>query len=1079
MARLNIFSINNHVATRFNKPLLVEEGAIANSFLLNHQAKNVSQNHVYSTTVRFMPVAKLFNFEELPKASREEITMNSGAPEKIKDLEQMSTTLKSLFTEIQAFRNDYSHYASTEEGFERKTTIAPQTAHFLKSAFRYAIEYTKVRMKDVLREEDYSLVAEKTMVSDDGTITTEGLVFLICMFLEREQAFQFVGKVKGLKGTQYSTFIATREVLMAYCVKLPHDKFISEDRRQSLTLNMINELNRCPKTLYNVITEEGKKHFRPELDINHRQNLIDNSVNPGEAEEWDEPTYEEYITELTRRVRHTHRFPYFAMRFIDEMNAFSTLRFHFHLGKVELANYPKQLAGEEEPRRIVENVKAFGKWDEFQEKEAVMKRVDPRGAVGSFEQFAPYYSADNNKIGLSTKNRTAVIVPKSGEAGHIRNKLNQPPPEAFLSVHELPKIILLEYLQPGKAASIIMDYIHVNRHKLFDKEFIEAIKLKLPSEWDEFKKRADAKKSSAYTEGKLGYLRSRKAELDHLLSEHGLNAKQVPTRIVNYWLNIVEVDERRSFSDRVKLMRSDCKDRLKALKKHADDPKARIPKVGEMATYLAKDIVNMMVDKGKKQKITSFYYDKMQECLAFYADADKKEVFHQVLLEIGALESGGHPFLSRVMQRTPRYTAQFYEYYLQEKEKKIEIFYTTAWDKDKRKRMTTVRMPTNTSTIPYTIRRWAQEESSNLDEWLENVTKVNKKAVDLPTNLFDAHLVSLLEEKLSQAGVHHPPGLNYNQLLKIWWHQRGDTTQEFYRFEREYNIYNEKINFSPDTQPTFHAYYQEAFRKVNKAHAGTRKPVGVELEKIFKSEIAGTEKAIRKLQEEDRVMLLMIEKMLHHADGEEVKNVELGKVDQLLNETVPVKLPLNYNARGMLITDGSHPVLSRTIINRSKRKNYTELRKYRYDRRLPGLLAYHPGEEVELEWLKRQLSSYDKAKQAIFDTVFDLEKHIMQMDAGGILSLFTDDAGNPKSGNIQHKPYLKWLQNQELVTDTEEQFLSQVRNAFSHNQFPVVASVLEQSPHEDELAVAEQISTLYQHKVTAIITQLIREEVET
>ncbi len=251
MARLNIFNINNHIAAEFKQAVLGDDGLIKNSFLCDKSIKKLNWNHVFSKARRFLSILKVFDVETLPKHERE------NAATEGRDFATMSVTLKIVFAELHDFRNDYSHYYSTDRADHRKRIISPEMAVFLATNFQRAIAYTKVRMKDVLNDDDYLLVERMQLIEMGDQITTEGLVFLICMFLEREHAFQFIGKVQGLKGTQYKSFIATREVLMAFCVRLPHDKFVSEDSKQSLTLDMINELNRCPCVLYDVITEDA------------------------------------------------------------------------------------------------------------------------------------------------------------------------------------------------------------------------------------------------------------------------------------------------------------------------------------------------------------------------------------------------------------------------------------------------------------------------------------------------------------------------------------------------------------------------------------------------------------------------------------------------------------------------------------------------------------------------------------------------------------------------------------------------------------------------------------------------------
>lgn len=1100
MARLNIYNISNHLAASFEQKVLPEEGQIPASFLCNKSIKKINWNHVYSKARRFLPILKVFDADSLPKEERE------TSDKEGKDFTTMNETLKLVFDELQAFRNDYSHYYSTEKADNRKLTISVELADFLAVNFKRAIAYTKVRMKDVLADDDYAVVESKQIVTPDNLITTEGLVFLTCIFLEREQAFQFIGKVQGLKGTQFNSFIATREVLLAYCLKLPHDKFVSEDLGQALTLDIINELNRCPKTLYEVITEEEKQQFRPDLDAQGIDNLIANSTNEEEREKiLDEIDYEDYIESLTRRVRHSNRFPYFAMRYIEEKNVFDKLRFHIDLGKYEVDKYNKQFDGEATERKVVENAKAFGKLSSFTNQETVELKIDSAQRTNGFEQFAPHYNADNNKIGLSNKESEARLLTKAKPESKVSYNLKQPLPQAFLSLHELPKIILLEYLQKGKAEEMINDFIKVNDSQLMSMQFIDEIKEQLPVDWNEFGKRSDSKKKKAYTNAALQYLLQRKATLNKVLANYQLNDKQVPTRILNYWLNIKEVDDSRSVSDRIKLMKRDCMSRLKVVEKHKLDKSARTPKVGEMATFLAKDIVDMIVSTDKKQKITSFYYDKMQECLALYADTEKKATFiHIVTNELKLLEKGGHPFLANINLRQIRKTSQLYELYLVEKANKqvkkmnpktqrtsnvdeswmMKSFYAKEWNEEIGKQLTVVKLPVNKTNIPFTIRQWEEKEKHNLQAWLHNITKGKtskdgKKAIDLPTNLFDDTLCELLREALINQGIDATPTTKYNELLKQWWTAREDSTQDFYLSERQYDIYDEKVCFTINSSAHFADYYAPA---LSKAYSRLRAERDVarrtdkrlppverkDVERVFKNTIAETEKEIRMLQEEDRMAVLMLEQLMDNQ-----QQLKLGKIDSLLNETKRIEQTINtqlsFDHKGKEIKDKTNPEIVKTIVAERKQKNYTEMRKYVHDRRLPELFEYIDGNELPLDVLLNELRAYNTAKQVVFDTIFALEKKIIETDPEGLKQLNVGKDGQIQTGNIQHKPYVQWLENKGLITDHQKQFINMVRNSFSHNQFPQRSTVELLMPEWQNTNIALQIAGEYKQLIVDII----------
>jgi len=238
-----------------------------------------------------------------------------------------------------------------------------------------------------------------------------------------------------------------------------------------------------PKELYNAITEEGKQVFKPKLEELEIKNLLDNSTN--NEEEIDVEDYDEYIEALTKRIRHNNRFSDFALKFIDETDVFKKLRFQIDLGKFLVDEYDKSFNGEEVERRIIVNARAFGKLNTFSAEDKTLSLIENGQVSKGFEQFTPHYNTENNKIGISTREVTAKLRPNSkGEAG---KKLHQPLPEAFLSLKELPKIILLNYLQPDEPEKLVNDFILVNNSKLMNMRFIEEVKSQLPKEWDEFK----------------------------------------------------------------------------------------------------------------------------------------------------------------------------------------------------------------------------------------------------------------------------------------------------------------------------------------------------------------------------------------------------------------------------------------------------------------------------------------------------------------------------------------------------------------------------------------------------------------
>ena len=1102
MARLNVFNISNHIAKEFNLSLLSEEAHLKDSFLCKKENKKINWNHVYSQTKRFLSVLKVFDAACLPKEEQKTINWEG------KDFASMCDTLDIVFGELQEFRNDYSHYYSTEKGTIRKTTVSEEMALFLKINFNRAIEYTKEKFKGVLNDEDYLLVASIELFGAENRITTEGLVFLISMFLEREYAFRLIGKIKELLGTQNNCFIAIREVLMAFCLKLPHDRFESDNTRQAFSLDLINELNRCPKVLYNAIAEEGKKKLRSIPGEPENKNLHDNNTKKEAKIETE--AYELYIESLTRQIRYSNRFPDFALKFIDETDIFSEFRFQIDLGKLLVDEYLKFFNGEQVQRRIIENAKAFGKINDFNDEAKVMNRIGNGHSLKRFEQFAPHYNTENNKIGISRHQSTAKLG--SGSKGETEQKLHQPLPEAFLSLHELPKVILLDYLQKGEPEKLINDFILINNSKLMNMSFIEAVKTQLPPEWDEFQRRTDAKKEMAYNEKTLAYLLQRKQILNQVLTAYQLNDKQIPGRILDYWLNVTDAEEERAISNRIKSIKRDCMSRLKALGKFNEDRnRNKIPGIGEMATFLAKDIVDMVVSEGKKRKITSFYYNKMQECLALFADPDKKQLFiHIVTKELKLNDSGGHPFLDKLDLQKINSTSGFYEIYLQEKghkmvpEKNLKTgkvvntdqswmaltFYKLVFNDKVDKLMTVVKLPLKKLDLPFTLRQLSGKTTSTLGQWLNNLTQGKKPndgkhPVNLPTNLFDEKLSDLLRQDLDNKKIAYRPYANWNELFKTWWSSRNDGLQSFYNAEREYHIFDEKVNFYPNRKENFADYYQHALKVAFQKKRSKRileqmydrhlpDILFEQVEKTFKHTIAETEKEIRILQEEDRIMLLMLERLLEDGNKQQLK---LSEIKTLLNATTNFRqsVPgnLSFDNSGELIKDNTNPEIVRTITVLRKQKDHSIMRTFFADRRLPELFEYYPDEEIQMESLKKEFDTYNKARQVVFDLSFKLEKMIIEKGRKDrINQLCAGATGELLTGHIRHKTYLTWLKNKGMIDNDTFIFMNMVHHCFSHNQYPQKNTMERIISHWEPDHFALTIAATYNQIIAGILEDI-------
>lgn len=1096
MALLNVLNVNNHFAKDFGYSLLQEDAHINGSFLCNCHTKEINRPLLYARVNPFIPVLKVFDPEVT--LLDEDISVKTNI-----DFKVMSESLKSIFDELQDLRNHYFHDDLTTRTAHGKSTVSLRCKQLLQSIFKCAIERTQKRFKGVFTTEDFSLATKIQLFGCDETITQEGLVFLTCLFLEREYAFQFISKIKELKGTQYKMFLATRETFMAFCVQLPHSKFVSSDKKQTFIFDVISELNKCPKELYNVISENEKEQFLPQLEGAMAQRLFENSLSD-DAEPYG-MDYDAYMSSCTKKIRGDNRFCEFALRFIEENDLLPNYRFQLNLGSLLVSEYTKMFDGQEVPRRIVECVKTPGKLSDFLDEAAAVRKIVTTEAPSSFEEFSPCYHVKNNKIGLHTKWEIPKLIPQNN-TNKADKKLVQHQPDAFLSLHELQKIILLNYLKPQEPQRLIDAFLNSN-DKLLSWPFIQEIKELMPKNWNEFNRRADTKNKSGYSSGALHYLLNRKAVLNEVLDPYHFNDKQIPQRILDYWLNIKDVDIDKATGERIKQMKRDCMKRLKAVRKYRDEHKGSVLKVGAMASFLAKDILDMIISVDKKKKITGFYYDKMQECLAFFADAEMKAQFiRMVTNELNLNDRQGHPFLFKLNLQEINNTPDFYEKYLCEKGEKLiqrknfktgrfnqidvcwlrRTFYSNEYDKRLGRQMTGVRLPDDITYIPYSIKQAAIKEQYDLKQWLSHklngkVASDKKQAANLPTNLFDEALKIALSSQLTKRGVQYNDDVKWNELFKIWWYHCGDSFQPFYAAERSYNVYEEEIVFNPDTANHFADYYRrasrQAFEKIKNQRMVAQKtnrrlpPVQyASVERVFKKAIAGTEKKIRLIKEEDRVLLLMLKQMDLHS------NIKLEQADSLLGEHVDVKQVVNaklyFNSEGVKAKTYEQMSISRTITAHHKRKDFRMLRKFVFDHRLPELLEYFDEEAIDVTVLKAELEAYSKAKQMVFDVGSLLQKCLVTNHTQSLNQALKDSNGSFIDGHVQHKFYLDWLKHEDIIDNNTWLFTNMVYDCFSHNRFPHKKTMELFVDHWDDSLFAQQIAYVYSNKLNDVLEKI-------
>lgn len=1117
MARHNVFLIVNHVTDTFKelkfKKLTNEEDIWkadnSNNILLN--VFDVSQTKyedyrpkIYHYLIKrhHLPMVKIFNTEYLEE---------NDPQDKSIDFVRLHNFLCLSFKELNEFRNSYSHSLAIDDNGDkigRKTTLDTSLVPEINLLFKYAPTYSFLRNFQTLTKNDFQHLGKYRLFSAENTLSNQGLFFFINLFLERSSGIKFLKQFRGFKNESTPPFKATIQSFTAYCLKIPDTRLGNENPKQSLLLDMLTELNKCPKELFNHLTESDKKEFEPSLDEASSTNVLLNSTN---YELYDNEEIELAIRELTAQKRHSDRFPYLALRFLDETKAFSQLRFQLSLGKLIIKKpYQKTILGQENNRFITKKLNVFGRISDFlnQEKEIVEALSNEQNAdFLEFEQFFPHYNINNYKIAFYFL--PDADLDEESIASRLRDQESLQP-AGFLSIHDLPKLVLLHLLAPNEVQKTLQKFIRDNNPAFFDLELLTTIRDKASFEPETFTKRSDQKRRTEEQETEKSkqkeyqaFLSQRKQELaKHLPKEMKIN--QLPEKMLDFLMNISQPDANKVIHQKIKDIKDEAQTLLRWLKnKQATN---ETPKLGELATFLTRDIIDMVVSEELKKKITPPYSNKLQNKISYFS-LNKNEII-SLLSELQLLnKEKGHVFLDTRLILESNGLISFYKNYLDSK---------IAWiDKNlflKGKKGGYI-IPEN-KPIPKTLQKIKQEVTQfDFMGWLQNKSAM---PIDIPNTIFDVVLENILKTNLAKRGITTKDTDKFSVLLNKY---IDKDTQPFYKYDRIYKIDDEDV-------------LVKVTGKMSKT-----------LKKKYGKFAEENEKVIRFYQAKDRVMKLMCNALLSEENKTTLSETFRLADTHPNSKQNPLDTPMRFEQK-LFDNDKETKVLCTiyaqdtenqqneilawnnvseenkvawlqlntkeaqndwlTTMSESEQKVYHGQKGYQWtikevgkfkrfvkDRRIPALVNYFETNKLPFSLLEYQLKEYDRVREKIFDGVFKLEEAIAQKDFARIWALEQETRVSKKFHEVQFSIFEKYLQH---THPTYDPVIGLVRNKFSHNEFPdLIAKGInkitqaqiddyERNKHLKDylanagLSIAQQVLAIFEQKINDTLTQLTTHE---
>lgn len=690
------------------------------------------------------------------------------------------------------------------------------------------------------------------------SISDFGFIYLTSIFLSKSDTEMMLEKLDVFKDSPFKEEFEMEKAVLSssmavYRINIPKGKRLKmEDDNVQLCMDMLNELQKCPQELYDVITQEGKDSFRREQTEPVKDSITGEYVREKfvKNEKGQKGQHKEISTDGTGNivyqgkgvysllVRKEDRFPYFALRYIDNRNIFPTIRFQMDLGYYRFAFYPKTRIDDSEETRILQKrINGFGqlvetenarlnKWGAlFQEIEikepnetenAEMAR-DEDGNVIEIEQPV---KANTDTKPFVTDKRTSYNIhagriglyweqePKQGEipkpfvpdlktkvndAGKNRPDVNVITPLASLSVHDLPALIFYEYLREGNGLSA--EKIIKEKYKSY-RMFFKGIAEGTITNWDHVKqlKRKDIpEKLWPYLDGK-----NAGEQTERIIGSY--TGKDVEDGTNKYHFK-GHIQERIDYLEKeIKKFNDICLKMATTDNEYGtDDYKAFRP--ASLARKMARSVMEWLPSACPAKKImTGVNYSVMTSVLSqFGSDGKDIDSLKAMLVNAGIIatedksdeKSNYHPFIDSALNNSIRNMENLYIEYICQELEYVKTLRSELETAEYKRAFIQAKLPfAKLSRKRFEDRdddyyRKLAQRYLTIDNSENGGNKDNPAIILLPDGLFTEYIFNLLKEKHPDVFKGNPgEGVNNNAsyLISTYFEKVSkDESQAFYQ----------------------------------------------------------------------------------------------------------------------------------------------------------------------------------------------------------------------------------------------------------------------------------------------------------
>lgn len=913
--------------------------------------------------------------------------------------------LKKWINQLIAYRNYYTHVAHDP------ICMDPQVIYDMRGL--YYAEWKEFKKQKNLTDTDVAHLHgldkkghEKPgflyAFRNDKGLTEKGLLYFTCLWLEKRSGQELLKKHYGFKDSRERSQKATLEKFTRWSAYVPKPKITSDHSTQSLFLDMVNELQRCPKALFDQLQKTHQQIFERAAE--------------DETEELD--GYENKPILLRKQ----NRFFYFALRYLDR--SFEHLKFHIDLGNACFNSYDQRIAEKDWKRQWMHRITGFGNLTDFTNrvpeswKHLQAKPGEQATRKTYITETTPHYHFDPASevmtIGMKWVEHydpaAAWPLVKTDINGEILKPKNEAP-DFWLSLYELPAMVFYQWLHLTAPTRV-----HLTAEAI-----IKQHQKNIGLFFSELKTLAHANSI-------------RREELDTLLAKHHLEIGWVPKPIIKCILDQSQPTSHMKATNRLKEMmreNSELLDRLSRRKEHHQartSSKDYLPmKSGHMADFLARDMIQLQPAINQDQgKANSTEFQVLQSQLAFFGR------YRDQLQETFALcnltaTSNPHPFLHKVEERKCRGIFEYYQSYLQERGRFLQ--------------------ECAESPNPEQLHFLSIKPQRDLDKIIEGQLSA---VMNLPRGLFKQPIINALKSKETTRPLaiklQAMNRCNVAYIIQSYFHEiQQDQSQPYYNYPREYKLLNKLYDPRPNPlkgKPPHLSYSPQQLTQLQEDIA-LRLKISIEKDitknkrkgaerikekwhKLFKV-FTENEKQIRLYQNGDQVLWLTAQQLYQNLEEDSAKHQTpltmegdflLGEITPetqkgILNMTVRVSVPIK--------TRSGH---SKQIINPTlKIKNYGNFRALLKDRRVAGMLSFVSADEIAESAIRRELEWFEQVRVPILQHIHVLEKVVIEKY----------NLQKNKNGYISHDEILGYVPG---LSKQMKNLLNEFRNMVCHSQYP-------------------------------------------